>query len=192
MGIVIDINDFLHYGNVKYNLAHADKMLFDRCQAAICATTNLIKGEAIVTDISCKLFTDNPDCKGTVTVLITHVPNQIHWKCPACGSEGIIKNWKNSPLYIQFLKDSNQKSKQIKSITLSSEEFEKLVNLSDGLDECKAMIASAQKTGTSYTISVNTINVFQILEKLIFKIELKTPDRPFYIKLRDELKTAVI
>ncbi|MGB4270142.1 MAG: hypothetical protein WBK20_13320 [Spirochaetota bacterium] len=192
MGIIIDIHDFLHYGNVKYDLPLADIMLFKRCQTAIHKTANLIKGEAIVTNIQCELFTANASCTGTVTVLITHVPNQINWKCPVCGSEGIIKNWKDSPLYMQFLKDSNQKNKQTKTITLSSEEFEKLVNLFGSLDECKDMIASAHKTGTSYTISVNTLTVFQILEKLIFKIELKTPERPFYIKLRDELKTAVI
>lgn len=192
MGIVIDINDFLYHGNVKYGLSHVDKMLFERCQAAICATTHLTKGEVIVTDIRCQIFTDNPDCTGMVTVLITHVPNQIHWKCPVCGCEGIIKNWKNSPKHIQSIKDNTQKGKQTKTITLSPEEFEKLVKLSEGMDQCTAMIKSAQKNGATYTISVNEINVLQILEKLIFKIELKTPDRSFYIKLRDELKTAVI
>jgi predicted RNA-binding Zn-ribbon protein involved in translation (DUF1610 family) len=192
MGIIIDINDFLHYGNVKYDLSHVDIMLFELCQNAILATSHVIKGEPIVTDIRCELFTANPDCTGTVTVLITHVPNQIHWKCPLCGSEGIIKNWKNSPQYIQFLKNNKQKSKHAKAITLSSDEFEKLVDLSDSMDECKAMITSAQKTGTTYIISVNDINVLQILEKLIFKIELKTSNRSFFIKLRDELKTAVI
>ncbi len=145
MGIVIDINDFLRHGNVKYDLPHIDKMLFERCQAAICATSHLTKGEAIVTDIRCKIFSDNTDCTGTVKVLITHVPNQIHWKCAVCGCEGIIKNWKNSPKYIQCMKDNTQKGIQPKTITLSSEEFEKLVKLSESIYECTTMIKSAKK-----------------------------------------------
>lgn len=192
MGIIIDINDFLYYGNIKFDLSHADIQLFERCQNAVLATSHIIKGEPTVTDIQCKLFTADQDCAGTVTVLITNVPNQIRWECPVCGSEGVIKNWKNSPQYIQFLKSTKQKSEHTKTITLSSDEFEKLVELSYVMDECKAMIASAQKTGSTYTISVNDINVLQILEKLIFKIELKTADRSFFIKLRDELKIAVI
>lgn len=61
------------------------------------AATTATPGALAQTGQRCRRRPGRKPCPGPLQVMLTEVPPQIRWLCPACGDNGIITHWRGTP-----------------------------------------------------------------------------------------------
>ncbi len=51
-------------------------------------------GRLVETDIPCLKRPGKPACSGNIGLIL--VQGRVEWRCPTCGLDGIISNWRGS------------------------------------------------------------------------------------------------
>lgn len=61
------------------------------------ATANPRRGERVTTAVPCRRRPGRRRCAGMIAVQRTDVPERIRWWCEACGDDGVVHHWRDTP-----------------------------------------------------------------------------------------------
>ncbi len=191
MGSTVNIENFTHFGTPKRNLTEKEKNLLRKTEALINIASESAKGIIHGSGMKCSDFTGVPSCGGEITVLLTDIPNELHWSCNVCGSEGVIQNWRKSPAYMNSVKKKLREKKQESTkLRLSPESYNQIKILAENKADLLNILDSAEEEDGAYIIPISEFDIMRLIEIIAIRIEMKGLDRPALSALRDEIITS--
>jgi len=190
MGSTINIESFTRFGTPKKDLSSTDEVIFKRSEALINIASDSAKGIIHGSGMKCSDFTGVP-CGGEITVLLMDIPNELHWSCDVCGTEGVIKNWRKSPAYINSVKQKlREKKQEATTLRLSPEGYCRMKKLAAEKEDLMGILTSAAEQDGVYIIPITEFDIMRLIEVIAIRIELRDKDRPELSALRDEIITS--
>lgn len=88
---VTNITDFLDKAGELAEMPRAARKMASFLVLLIDATTEALPVREFDTRIRCK----TTRCQGSIRSLL-HFPDEITWRCPDCGLNGVIRNWEGT------------------------------------------------------------------------------------------------
>jgi hypothetical protein len=190
MGSTINIESFTRFGTPKKDLSIADEILFKRSETLIILTSDSRKRIIHGSGMKCSDITGVP-CRGEITVLLMDIPNELRWSCSVCGTEGVIKNWRKSPAYLNSVKQKlREKKQEATTLRLSPEGYSRMKKLAEGKTDLMEILSSASEKNGEYIIPISEFDIMRLIEVIAIRIELRDKDKPELSALRDEIITS--
>lgn len=190
MGSTINIESFTRFGTPKKDLSIADEILFKRSEILINMASDSVKGIIHGSGMKCSDFT-GVTCTGEITVQLMDIPNELRWSCSVCGTEGVIKNWRKSPAYINSVKQKlREKKQEATTLRLSPEGYSRMKKLAAGKEDLMEILSSAAEQDGIFIIPISEFDIMRLIEVIAIRIELRDKDRPELSALRDEIITS--
>ncbi|HOP62046.1 MAG TPA: hypothetical protein PK358_01225 [Spirochaetota bacterium] len=188
MGSTINIESFTSFGTLKNGLSENDMFLFRRSEALINLASSSVKGVIHGSGMKCSDFTGISTCSGEIKVLLTDIPNELRWSCDICGSEGVIKNWRKSPGYLNSVKRKiREKNLEPTILQLSPESYGHIKRLAEDKNDLSNLLDSAEEKDGGYNIHISEFDIMRLIEIIALRIEMRGKDRPALSTLRDEI-----
>ncbi len=91
------VADLEHFFDLPDEVPAPARRLAEQLWNIVRAATAGDAGEPWVSALGCRRRPGNAACTGRITVLRPEPAAPIHWRCNACGDEGVISNWEGSP-----------------------------------------------------------------------------------------------
>lgn len=91
------VTDLHHFLDLPASTPGPARRLAGHLSNIVRAATAGDAGTAWESALPCRRRPANRRCPGRMIVLRTEPPAPIRWQCSACGDEGIISNWADSP-----------------------------------------------------------------------------------------------
>jgi len=177
MGIVINIDNYTSNGILKKGLSSSETALLSRTENLINSALKTGKGTTGDSPVRCCDLNTGSSCENTLKIIITDVPNELKWSCAECGSEGVIRNWRKSPVYLKSLRNRIKKEITLNTVLkLSKEKFYLLKNIGSTKGDLFIILNSAVEGDTEYTMHIAEFDILRILELIAEKIR-KNPER---------------
>jgi hypothetical protein len=190
MGSTINIESFTRFGTPKRDLSIADEILFKRSEILINMASDSAKGIIHGSGMKCSDFTGVP-CSGEITVQLMDIPNELRWSCNVCGTEGVIKNWRKSPAYINSVRQKlREKKQEATTLRLSPEGYSRMKKLAADKADLMDILSSAAEQDGLYIIPISEFDIMRLIEVIAIRIEMRDKDRPELSALRDEIITS--
>lgn len=91
------VTDLHHFLDVPVDVPGPARRLAEHLGNIVRAATSGDAGIAWESALPCRLRPANRPCPGRVVVQRSEPPAAIRWQCSACGDDGVISNWADSP-----------------------------------------------------------------------------------------------
>ena len=188
MGIVINIENYTKNGMIRKDLSDSDSELLAGSEILINSAQKSGRGIIGDSSIRCSDLTHGSNCEGTLQIIIRDIPNELSWKCPVCGSEGVIQNWRKSPLYIKSLRSREKREKPLSTILkLSKENFKLLKNIGSTKADLFIIFNSAVEVNSDYCMHIAEFDILRILELVAEKITKNPEIKDKLLSLKREI-----
>lgn len=89
----------------------------------LCAASVRTPGREAQTAITCRKRPSRKPCRGHVRVLLTEVPELLHWRCPSCGDEGVLEGWRGNIWDLRGWVEEKEESGRVE-LSITAEEYE--------------------------------------------------------------------
>ena len=90
------ISDLTHFlnedGNIPGEMPTEARELAGFLAMIVDITTERQNTKLVPSNLTCT----NKGCKGVIDTALTPNFKEIHWHCPTCNTEGIIRNWQGT------------------------------------------------------------------------------------------------
>lgn len=177
MGIIINIDHFTRFGNLKKELSINESELITGSEKLINSALNYRRGITYISTARCSDLNKENGCTACLQIIITDVPNELTWSCPKCGNKGIIQNWRRSPVYIKSLQNGIKKKKALNTeLVLSAENFLLLKTLGSSKLDLSILLNSAVYTGSTYSMHIAEFDILRVFE-LIGDNSVRNPEK---------------
>ena len=93
---ITDITHFLSGNELAPDMPAHAKKLAEYFGKIISSATEVKSGVELHTSISCRRRPGRKKCTGKLIVLHQVSTSDIIWRCPVCGDNGIIRNWRGT------------------------------------------------------------------------------------------------
>ena len=93
------VTDMTHYDGIAELDPDKHRPLFrlvDHLGAIVKAGCLAPAGETVATGIACMRRPRNHPCLGFMLIHRVDVPSKLEWRCPQCGDEGVIRNFRGT------------------------------------------------------------------------------------------------
>ncbi len=188
MGIIINIDHFTRFGNLKKELSTIETELLSGTEILINSALNLNRGITGNSTAKCCDLNRGNNCKSVLKIKITDIPNELRWLCPECGSEGVIQNWRKSPVYLQSLHGRVKKKKFLNTeLTLSRESFLILNNLVSSKLDLSILLNAAEEVDSKIHMYIAEFDILRILEQIALNAVSQPERKNELLSLKNEI-----
>jgi len=188
MGITINIENYTRYGMIRKELSASESELLAGSETLIDSAQK--SGRGIIEDSGtrcCDLNTGST-CNGKLKIVITDIPNELSWFCGECGSEGVIQNWRKSPVYLKSLRNREKKGKSLSTVLkLSGKNFSLLKDISSSKADLFIIFNSAAEENSDYTMHIAEFDILRILELVAERIRKNPEQKEELLELKGEI-----
>ncbi len=90
---ITDIRHFLDSGHLAPSLPAPARKLAEYFGAIVVAVTSDDVGAPESSGVRCRRRPKRQSCPGEIRALVDPLEDAIHWCCPTCGDNGVIRGW---------------------------------------------------------------------------------------------------
>src|SRR5258708_5193020 len=91
------VSDPRHFLDITEDAPGPARKMADHLGFVVRAATAGEAGAPWVSALTCRRRPGNRPCPGHIAVYRADLPAPIEWQCNACGDEGVISGWEDSP-----------------------------------------------------------------------------------------------
>jgi hypothetical protein len=151
---VSDLRDFL---GITDDAPGPARKMAEHLGFVVRAATAADAGNSWLTALTCRRRPGNRPCTGHIAVFRADLPAPIQWQCSACGDEGVISGWEDSPFDLRQPRSrSSHEARQetvladeaasaLRDLRLLDTDCERLVFRMHSSDEGAVLAASADE-----------------------------------------------
>jgi hypothetical protein len=188
MGIIINIENYTKDGMIRKDLSDSESELISGSEILINSAQKSGRGVIENSSAKCSNFNPGSSCAGMLKIVIRDIPNELSWICPECGSEGVIRNWRKSPLYLKSLNSREKKAKPLSTqLKLSKKNFELLKKISSSKVDLFIIFNSAVEGNSVYNMHIAEFDILRVLELIAEKIRKNPEQKNSLLSLKREI-----
>jgi hypothetical protein len=91
------VSDLRHFLDLPADAPGPARRIGEQLTLIVRAATAGDAGQPWVSALPCRRRPGRQACAGLIALIRTDVPPSIEWQCTACGDEGVIGGWEQSP-----------------------------------------------------------------------------------------------
>lgn len=188
MGIIINIENYTKDGMIRKDLSDSESELIRGSETLINSAQKSGRGVIENSSVKCSNFNPGSSCAGMLKIIIRDIPNELSWICPECGSEGVIRNWRKSPLYLKSLNSREKKARPLSTqLKLTKENFELLKKISSSKVDLFIIFNSAVEGNSVYNMHIAEFDILRVLELIAEKIRKNPEQKNSLLSLKREI-----
>lgn len=188
MGIIINIENYTKDGMIRKDLSDSESELIRGSETLINSAQKAGRGVIENSSTRCTDFNPGSSCAGMLKIVIRDIPNELSWICPECGSEGVIRNWRKSPLYLKSLNSREKKARPLSTqLKLSKKNFELLKEISSSKVDLFIIFNSAVEGNSEYNMHIAEFDILRVLELVAEKISKNPEQKNDLLSLKREI-----
>lgn len=188
MGIIINIENYTKDGMIRKDLSDSESELIRGSETLISSAQKSGRGVIKNSSTRCSDFNPGSSCTGMLKIVIRDIPNELSWICPECGIEGLIQNWRKSPLYLKSLNSGEKKERLLSTqLKLSGKNFELLKKISSSKVDLFIIFNSAVKGNSVYNMHISEFDILRVLELVAEKISKNPEQKNELLSLKREI-----
>ena len=173
---------------IRKDLSDSESQLIQGSETLINSAQKAGRGVVEKSSARCSDFNPGSSCSGLLNIVIKDIPNELSWTCPECGIDGVIKNWRKSPLYLKSLCSREKKERHLGTqLKLSKKNFELLRGISSSKVDLFIIFNSAVEGNSEYNMHIAEFDILRVLELVAEKIRKNPEQKNDLLSLKREI-----
>ena len=156
------VSDLRHYLGMPDDAPAPARRMAAQLGAIVRAASARPVGVGSTSAVGCTRRPSRRPCEGFIMVF-RRVGGQIAWSCNACGDEGVISGWENSPADVSGLDDSNAEGDLV-ALLIDRDMSDILHDVLLMDDACELLVARAQGQSDGVVLAGRTGAFEELIE----------------------------